>query len=36
LVGKDAIVIKDGKQITNSAKGCCRGRCSIGGLVFDE
>ena len=27
LVGKDAIVLKDGKQVTNSARAFCRGRC---------
>ena len=28
LIGKDAIVLRDGAQVTSSAKACCPGRCS--------
>ena len=29
LIGKDAIVLRDGKQVTDIAKVCCPGRCSM-------
>jgi cobaltochelatase CobS len=37
LVGRDAIVLKDGARSPNSAKACCPGRCSVRcALSFDE
>jgi MoxR-like ATPase len=28
LIGRDAIVLRDGKQVTEFREGCCPGRCS--------